>query len=167
MRDCEHDSATAKAKREELKSRLAKIKFLLTNFSDEGRVSEQIPGTHSVRFVGLYASFKREQIGKCEACWKTILTDDERPSDEFYADKLVVLKSKGGQTTRDMFSIFLAVEMMLIDHFTLTYAICSKKSFRKLQNFTFTPLDVAKTTEKSWCLNVACWCNILKTQYNF
>ena len=124
------DAATAKAKRDELKSRLAKIQYLDRDFPDEESRNKYLE--HLVYDLSGYMLHSRKgKIGKCEACWKTILTGIELPSDEFYADKLVVLKSKGGlkKATRNMFSIFLAVEK--IYHFKTEDAYI-RDSFEKV-----------------------------------
>lgn len=36
---------------------------------------------------------RRKLIGKCDGCWKSLLTSDQLKPDSFYGDKLVVLKS--------------------------------------------------------------------------
>ena len=112
------DTAAAKARREELKSRLAKIRFMQTDFVDEESRNKYLE--HIVYdLAGYMLHSRKKKIGKCAACWSTILTNDDLPPDSFYADKLVVLKSKGGlkKATRNMFSVFLDVENLLIKHF--------------------------------------------------
>lgn len=62
--------------------------------------------------AGFLLHARRKLIGKCDGCWKSLLTNDQLKPDSFYGDKLVLLKSKGGlkSPTKNMFAMILEVE---------------------------------------------------------
>ena len=132
----EDKKATA-SKREELKSRLAKsISFLDTDFVNLSSSLMDIYLQHVVFDLSGYMLHSRaKKIGKCEVCWQSILSNDDLDPDDFYADKLVVLKNKGGlkKATPNMFSIFLHVERELMKHFK-NGEVLIRDSFEKVMN---------------------------------
>ena len=113
------DQKETKKRRDKLKSKLAKgIQFLdydASNLQSYDKYLEHVV----YDLAGYMLHARRKLIGKCDDCWKSLLTNDQLKPDSFYADKLVVLKNKGGLKipTKNMFTVILEVEKILIKHF--------------------------------------------------
>ncbi|KAI9565054.1 hypothetical protein GHT06_008801 [Daphnia sinensis] len=113
------DNEETKRRRDALKSKLAKeIQFLDYDVANEQSYDKYLE--HIVYdLAGYMLHARRKLIGKCDSCWKSLLTNDQLKPDCFYADKFLVLKNKGGLKipARNMFAVLLQVEKILIKHF--------------------------------------------------
>lgn len=63
---------------------------------------------------------RRNLIGSCDECWKSLIMDEPLPENSSFPNRLIVLRDKGGlkKVTPNMFFVISSIEKMLMNHFS-------------------------------------------------
>lgn len=114
------DKKEAKARKQALKDRLANgmsvIDGTVFNMSAYNKCIDDV--VYDLAGYALHS--RRNLIGSCDECWKSLITDEPLPENSSFPNRLIVLRDKGGlkKVTPNMFFVISSIEKMLMNHFS-------------------------------------------------
>ncbi len=108
------DQKETKARKQALKDGVKNgISFLEGNMKDIGPYKDYLDDV-VYDLVGYLLHARRNMIGNCTECWKTLVTDEKLSDNSPTSNKLVILRDRGGlkKVTNNRFFLLSSLETL-------------------------------------------------------